>query len=71
VFFKRRDEGAQFHELGVIEMNAEMNLTPYKTLVKIAKEPWEIVGIEHLSLVLLEGDASRDKKLTFYRIPFG
>jgi hypothetical protein len=56
-------------EIGLIEMDAGMNTTPYKTLVNLPEWDWSIFEIENFSILLAEGRANEDKKLTFYRIP--
>jgi hypothetical protein len=56
-------------EIGLTEMNAEMELSIYKTLFNLPNSYWNVVGIENLAIVLAIGHSGQDKKLTFYRAP--
>jgi hypothetical protein len=56
-------------EIGLVEMNAKMELAPYKTLIKLPGLNWGIFKIENSSIVLSEEDANQYERLTFYRIP--
>jgi hypothetical protein len=56
-------------EIGLVEMNKKMELSPYTTLLELSNSNWNVLGIENSAILLSEGDANRDKKLTFYRIP--
>jgi hypothetical protein len=69
LFFEGEQDDSDVEEIGLIEMNREMEFSPYKVLLKLSDSNWDIIGIGNSSLVLTEGSFDRDEKLTFYRIP--
>jgi hypothetical protein len=71
MLFKCRQQDPNVFELGLVTMDAKMNMSPYKTLFKLLDNYWDILGIEHFSVILSEGVVERDKKLIFHRVPIG
>jgi hypothetical protein len=69
LFFQCEIEDDLVKEIGLIEMSKEMELSPYKTLIKLSIWSWNVFEIENSSIVLAKGDVDQDKKLNFYRIP--
>jgi hypothetical protein len=70
LFFKCQQKNSFIKEVGLIEMDAEMKISPYKTLIKLSILKWDIFVIEDSS-IMLSGKNPKDQKLAFYRIPIG
>jgi hypothetical protein len=68
LFFECGQKDSDVREIGLVEMDAEMTVTPCKKLI-LPENRWRIFGIENSAIVLAEEDVNRDKELTFRRSP--